>query len=267
MSEFSFRTPEPVDLRVKNAAGTVEVTAADVPTSTVAFTAIDDTADAHELVAASTAELDGDVLRVDVPDRHGWKPLSRKRRVAVTVTVPTGSALAVKSASAVVSSSGRFASASVDNASGRVTLDRADGAVQVHLASGDVTVAGGGAVSVHSASGDVEIGHATGDVDVQSVSGAVRIGVAESSVRAKVVSGSLAVADARAGTVVVSATSGDLRVGVRRGVTARLDVSSMSGRIRSELPVEDTAPSGGAPLEVRARTISGSILITAATPA
>jgi DUF4097 and DUF4098 domain-containing protein YvlB len=104
-------------------------------------------------------------------------------------------------------------------------------------------------------------------VDVNSVSGRIRIGVAEDSVRAKVVSGSITVEEACAGEVVVSATSGRVVVGVRRGVTARLDLSTLSGRVRSELPVEDTAPTGGAALDLRARTVSGDILVTAATPA
>jgi hypothetical protein len=58
-----------------------------------------------------------------------------------------------------------------------------------------------------------------------------------------------------------------VQVGVRKGVAARLDLSSLSGKLRSELPVEDTAPGGGAGLDLRARTVSGNILVTAAAPA
>ena len=265
MPQYTFDTPEPVDLRVRNASGTVTVTAADVTTSTVEVEPIDDSADARALAEETTAELTGGRLAVEVPDRRGWRPTARERRIAITVTVPTGSALATKAASAVVTGTGRFGSARVHGASGQVRLDRADGPVEVHLASGHVAVRSAGRVEVHSASGDVEIGHATGEVDVQGASGDVRIGVAESSVRAKVVSGSITVEEAVAGSVVVTATSGDLRVGVRRGVAARLDVNALSGRVRCDLPVEDTAPDGGAPLEIRARTVSGGIRIAAAT--
>ena len=44
-------------------------------------------------------------------------------------------------------------------------------------------------------------------------------------------------------------------------MTARLDLRSVSGRIRSELPVDDAAPSGGAPLDIEARTVSGNMLV------
>ena len=58
--------------------------------------------------------------------------------------------------------------------------------------------------------------------------------------------------------------SGDLRIGVRSGVTAHLDLRSVSGRIRSELPVEDAAPDGGAPLEIKARSTSGNVVVVPA---
>ena len=266
MPQFTFDTPRPVDLQVRNAAGTVTVTAADVATSTVEVEAIDDTPEAHALAADTSADLsDSGRLTVGVPDRRGLR--SSTHRVAVTVTVPTGSSLASKTASATVVTTGRFAATSAHGASGTVRLDRTDGPVDVHLASGDVTIAAAGSVRVQSASGGVEVGRATGDVDVHSVSGDVRIGVAERSVRAKVVSGSVTVSEAVSGSVTVSATSGALTLGVRRGVAARLDLSSVSGRVRSELAVEDTAPDGGAPLEIRGRTVSGSITVRSAAPA
>ncbi len=62
---------------------------------------------------------------------------------------------------------------------------------------------------------------------------------------AKTASGDITVEDARAGVVSLNAASGDLHVGVRSGVTAHLDVSSVSGRIRSDLPIKDAPPEAG----------------------
>jgi DUF4097 and DUF4098 domain-containing protein YvlB len=266
MPEYSFDTPEPVDLRIRNATGTVTVTAADVATSTVDVRPVGDSGGARELAEETGVTLDQGRLTVEVPERRGWIS-GGKQRIAVTVTVPTGSSLTARCASAAVTSTGRFAATTVHSASGQVSLDRTDGPVDVNVASGEIAIAAAGRATVHGASGAIRIDRATGDIDVDSVSGRIRIGVAEASVRAKVVSGTITVDEASRGEVVVSATSGRVSVGVRRGVTARLDLTSMTGRVRSELPVEDTAPTGGAPLDVRARTLSGDILVAAATSA
>ena len=82
---------------------------------------------------------------------------------------------------------------------------------------------------------------------------------------AKTASGDITVEDVRTGVVSLNAASGDLHIGVRAGVTAHLDVSSVSGRIRSDLPVDDTAPESGSTLAVRARTMSGNVVIAPAS--
>jgi len=80
----------------------------------------------------------------------------------------------------------------------------------------------------------------------------------------KTASGQVSIDEARQGTIELDAASGDLRVGVRSGVVARLDLTTISGRVRSELPVEDSQPADGASLEIRARTVSGDLLVSAA---
>jgi hypothetical protein len=55
-----------------------------------------------------------------------------------------------------------------------------------------------------------------------------------------------------------------LRVGIHPGVMAELDVSSGSGRARSDLPVGGPPAEGATALRVRARTGSGDALVTAA---
>lgn len=261
MPDFTFDTPEPVQLSVRIPTGTVTVTTADTATSTVQVTAIDD--EARELAEETMVRLDGRTLTIEVPERRLRLGL-RRRRLAVRVTVPTGSALHSKVASADLTATGRFAEATVNAASGEVALDQVDGAVEVHCASGDISVGSAGTIGIHTASGDVRISHASGDVDVHCASGKVRIGVAERSVRVNTASGDISIDEARTGTMSLTAASGDLRVGVRAGVTAKLDLRSVSGRIRSELPVDDTAPADGAPLEIVAKSTSGNVVVVRA---
>lgn len=261
MPDHSFDTPEPVDLRIKVTSGTVTVVAADTATSTVEVTALDD--DARELAEETTVRLSGRSLAVEMPERRQILSI-RRRRVAITVTVPTGSSLTARTASATVDATGRYGTVSVHTASGRIGLDQVDGDVEAHVASGDVTINSGRAVSAHSASGRIRIGHASGDIDIRAASGRIQVGVAEGSVRARTASGDISIDEARSGTVSLDVASGDLRIGVRSGVTAHLDLRTVSGRIRSELPVEDNAPDGGSPLAIRARSTSGNVLVVPA---
>ena len=73
---------------------------------------------------------------------------------------------------------------------------------------------------------------------------------------------------AGAGRLDLGTGSGDLRVGVRPGVTAELDLSSGSGRARSELEVHSDPREQASTLTIKGRTGSGDVLITrSAVPA
>jgi DUF4097 and DUF4098 domain-containing protein YvlB len=261
MPDYTFDTPEPVDLRIKTPSGTITVVAAETATSTVEVTAVDD--DARELAESTTVTFDGRRIIVETPERRQLLSIKR-RRIAITATVPTGSSLTTRTASATLSATGRYATVEAHSASGDMVVEEVDGDIEAHVASGDVTIGSGRSISAHSASGKVRIGHATGDVDIKCASGKIQVGVAEGSVRAKTASGDITIDEARTGTVALDVASGDLRVGVRAGVTAHLDLRSVSGRIRSELPVDDIAPDDGAPLEIKARSTSGKVVVVPA---
>ena len=258
-----FPTPAPVELTVRNAAGTIAVTATDTDRSTVEVLPIDSSGESAEAAEQTTVQHSGRRLTVEVPERRGLLGL-RICKVAVRVTVPTGSEVVTRAASADVTCSGHFAAVTVNVSSGDATIDDVDGDVELHASSGRLRLRSGGRVTTHTASGRVEIGSASGDVEVHAASGDVRIGVAEASVRVKTASGKVTIGEAQRGTVELNAASGDLRVGVRSGVVAHLDLTTISGRVRSELPVEDSQPADGAPLEIRARTVSGDLLVAAA---
>jgi hypothetical protein len=256
----SFPTPGPVDVEIRNPAGTIEVTAADTDTSTVQVTPLGGSAsaDAADRVRVELS-ADGQRLTVFAPERRVI--FGRGSPLAVAVTVPTGSRLHVRTATAELAGHGRLAEVVAHTAGGEVVLDEVTGGTEVHSASGRVRIREAGAVSVRTASGEVRVEHAASDVDLHSASGRLHVGVADSSVRVHTASGDLTVEEASRGTVEFSAASGDLRVGVRSGVVARLDLSTVSGQIRSELPVEDAAPEGTAALEIKVRTMSGNVLI------
>jgi DUF4097 and DUF4098 domain-containing protein YvlB len=263
----SFPTPEPIELEIRNPLGTIEVTAAETDTTTVQITPLDgsDSADAADRVRVEML-ADRRRLLVVAPERRII--FGRGARLAIAVTVPAGSRLRTWSAAADVTCHGRLASVKSHTASGDIAVDEVTGGTDVHSASGDIRIGSTGAVSIHTATGAVRVDRAGGDVDVHSASGDVHVGLAEAGVRAHTATGDVTVAEAVSGVIELTAASGDLRVGVRPGVVARLDLSTVSGRVRSDLPVEDAPPDGGGPaLEIRSRTMSGTVAVGRATAA
>lgn len=82
--------------------------------------------------------------------------------------------------------------------------------------------------------------------------------------RATSVSGDVMVDVAGSGEVAVKTTSGDIELGIPRGTSVWMDVSSMSGDTHSELDSSDGTP-GDATLEIKASSLSGDITLRRAS--
>lgn len=186
----------------------------------------------------------------------------------IQVSAPAGSSITARSGSADVAIAGEAARLETTTGSGQVRAQRCTGAAEVRTGSGDVrleTVLG--RLRVRTGSGLVEVTSVEGAESagsVQTGSGDVRLGAVKHDVNARTGSGDLTVVDAWAGGLDLTTGSGQLRVGIHSGVMAELDVSSGSGRARSDLPVGGPPAEGGTALRVRARTGSGDALVTAA---
>jgi hypothetical protein len=191
-------------------------------------------------------------LRIAVPERR----LFRSPDFAVRVTVPAGTDAHLAAASADSVLRGPLGRVTLASASGDVTVESCT-ELRVRTASGDTRVgrvtesaafasasAGlhlesvGGAVEVRTASGDVTVGRASGDIGVTTASGDV------------------AVERVSSGSVRVKTMSGDVSVGVVPGQRVWLDLSSVSGRIESQLEDDDTSD-GPAQVSVAVRSVSG----------
>jgi DUF4097 and DUF4098 domain-containing protein YvlB len=224
--------------------------------------------DTDEVLVDISSRHDEEVYRVDLAEagRHlSIEPIRRWRshpRVSITVRVPTGSTLEAQTASAHVEVRGPLAGAQVRTASGSIALDQVDGPVEASSASGSVRVGSvGSTLRFTSASGSLRADHVRGDCEARSASGSITIGTADADVAAKSVSGSVKVGEARTGTLDLHATSGSIGVGVRRGTLVWLDVSSVAGRVTSNLANEDSPAASESPLHLHAHSVSGSIQI------
>jgi DUF4097 and DUF4098 domain-containing protein YvlB len=282
--EKIFETPGPVRLHVQNEVGLVAVTAAQTEETVVRLEA--HTPGAEELVERAVVECrpagGRPLVLVKVPKQGVGSRFLRRNAVTVQVAVPEGSDVTVVAGSADVEVTGPIGAADFATASGDVAADDVAANLTARSASGDVTVgAVGGDLKVQTASGDlrcssvagravfttasgdVEIGAATGRVEVKATSGDVRLGELSRGARVTNVSGDVRVLAIDEGTLHVRSVSGNVSVGVVTGVDLHVDVETMSGEIRSDIPIDDTR--GGrrkdASVELSVRSVSGNVEI------
>lgn len=268
--EETFPTDGIVLVDVENDIGLVVVNAIETSTTTVRLEP--DTAGAEELVARATVECRSsggrDIIRVRIPRMHGMKFL-RRNGVTVRIEVPAGADLDIKTGSADVELNGTVGDVTVKSGSGDVTGDRANGDVRVATASSDLVVesvaghlhfhtASGdlradrieGGLSMSTASGDVEVGSVFQRVDVRATSGDVRLGEVLGDAAVVAVSGDVRVLSYGAGRLQVRSVSGDLTVGIPHGTSFEIDAESMSGDVRSEIPLANSPGVAGDAPEV-----------------
>jgi hypothetical protein len=216
---------------------------------------------AAEAVRRTVVDFTGQRLTVRTPREFPLRTVS----LMIQVSAPSGSSINARSGSADVAVTGVAAALDAATGSGQIQAQRCTGSADVRTGSGDVrlgTVLG--RLRVRTGSGQFDVISAEGSGTVRTGSGDVRIGAVKHDVSARTGSGDLTVVDACAGGLELTTGSGQLRVGIHPGVLAELDVSSGSGRARSDLPVGGPPAEGPVAVRVRARTGSGDALVTAA---
>ena len=282
--ERIFETPGPVRLHVHNEVGLVAVTAARTEETVVRLEA--HTPGAEELVERATVECRTTGSRhtvvVKVPKQGVGGHFLRRNAVTVRVDLPEGSDVTVVAGSADIEVTGPIGAADFATSSGDVAADDVAASLTARSASGDITVgAVGGDLKVQTASGDlrcssvagravfttasgdIEVGAAAGRVEVKATSGDVRLGELAHGARVTNVSGDVRVLAIDEGKLHVRSVSGSVSVGVARGVDLHVDVETMSGQVRSEIPLEDTpaTPRQDALVELSVRSVSGNVEI------
>ncbi len=279
----TFETPGEVRLVVENGVGLVAITA--VATATTSVSLEPETTGAEELVERATVEyrLVGSrhLVIVKVPNVHGMRFL-RRNAVTVRVELPEGSDVTIVTASADIDVTGLVGRADVKTSSGDVSTDDVTADVHAKTASGHITVGNvGGEIRAHTASGDLrcssvagsavfsttsgdlELGAAGARVEVKATSGNVRLGELSHGAKIINVSGDVRVLTLDEGALHVRSVSGDVSVGVARGVDLHVDVETMSGSVSSDIPLGDRP--GPTHLDRRVdlsvRSVSGNVQI------
>jgi len=177
--------------------------------------------------------------------------------VSLELRVPIGAHVSIETASGDVVIKSLAGPARVDSSSGDVECKDIGGEVHVHSSSGDVTLDGiGSSVDAYASSGDIVAHRLQADANLVASSGSVTAEFSRfDSVHA----------------VRLESSSGDISLVVPRGVGFKIDATTASGSIDSNLhlPIHDrdsgadvTAQVGDGLASVPLRATSGDIGIT-----
>jgi DUF4097 and DUF4098 domain-containing protein YvlB len=185
--------------------------------------------------------------------------------VEVTVRAPAGSHITAHSGTATFTITGSAGRLDVSTGSGDVAADRADGVAAVTTGSGAVRLGPMlGGLRARTGSGDMEVSSVGGATSLFTGTGDVWLGAVAGDVMARTGSGDLTVADAGSGRLELITGTGEIRVGIRQGVTAEVDLTSGTGKATSELDLSNAKPTEEPAVHLRGRTGAGSAIVTAA---
>jgi len=269
--ERSFETPHPIELYVESNSGRITITAADVTRTNVVVTG----KHAEDFVI----EQRDDQIQVVAP-RQGMGFLAGGNHTSqITVVMPAQGSLTVKTGSADTVVHGPITGLWVTTGSGDLSAELVDGVAEVQSGSGDIRLvelrgdgrikSGSGDVSINrcadlsisTGSGDVRIESVGGQLAIKTGSGDVQVGEAADDLSLSTGSGDLTVDVAHKGRYVMKGASGDVRIGVPAGTPVWTDITTLSGRVQSDLTPVGAPAEGQDHLEIRATTASGDVTL------
>jgi hypothetical protein len=240
----------------------------------VAVAARDDLADAtvrlspHDpgsgVLDRVTVSMTGSTLLVAGPRQGGWADLIGGRRrnrdgIDASIDVPTGTPVEIVSASEHLTVTGRCGDANIATTAADINID--------HVA-GDLRLRYGTASSrVGTVTGSAQLKAGTATASFGEIGGSLHCDFGNGQLSAEVTHGDLrsraGSASARIGAVYgdvdLAFGRGPITIGIPAGVAAHLEVTSGTGLLASDLPVEETPADDARQIRVRARTGAGDI--------
>lgn len=183
----------------------------------------------------------------------------------ITVTIPADAAVNITSYFADVTIQGRVGKTDVSGGASTITVDQVAGDARLKYGAGTAHLGRvTGSALVKCGSGPVTVGEVGGHLVVAKGSGDLTVDLARDRVHSRGGSGDVTILAAHGDVDMVSG-SGTVTVGVPIGVSARLDVTTGAGELRSDLPVEDAPRNKAKQITVRVRTGSGDVRVVRAT--
>jgi DUF4097 and DUF4098 domain-containing protein YvlB len=270
MPEYRFETLRPVNLVVQISKGNVHVQCAATSESTVVVegkyaddVVVEQHGDAISVTEPGRGRIFGDnALRVDIVLPERSNPAIRTGSADVQVEGRAGDAQ-LRSGSGDLTAEIVEGHLLVETGSGQIRLDDVRGDVRVKSGSGDVEIGeAGGTAVVSTGSGDVHIDTARGTTVVKTGSGDLLVGTAHDDTSFSTGSGDATVDRVERGRLTVKGASGDVSIGVPAGVPVWTDITTVTGQIQSSLQGAGQPQEGQDHVEVRAKTVSGDVVLT-----
>ena len=199
--------------------------------------------------------------------------------VVVAVEVPIGSNIDVYSGMGNLSADGEFGEAAlstgmgevrvgtsagirIKSGSGDITVERAVGPMDITTASGKITAGDlQGSGRIKNGNGETVVGTIVGTVEIKASNGDIVVSHVDGDVSAKSSTGSIRVFEAARGSVDATTTTGAIRVGVRPGIAAWLELSSKQGTVRNLLTAGDAPDDSTDRVRITARSGYGDVLL------
>lgn len=258
----------PITLSVRLGHGSLTVAARDGLTeATVTLGARD-----RDLLDKVTVEMRGSTLTVHAPRQGGLADLIggwRKDRdtLDVTIEVPTGTAAKLATATAPITVTGSIGPSDVATGNASVELAAVTGDLRLRYGNGESRVGSvTGSVQLRGGRCEAHFGEIAGSLSSGLGSGSLTAAAIRGDLRARSGAGSTAV-EAAYGNVDLATGSGTLTIGVPDGLSVRLDITTGSGSLHSDLPVEQGPREGARSVTLRARTGSGDVRLVRAPAA
>lgn len=275
----SFDTPDPITATIDLVLGAVRVRASE-RTDTQVEVRPRNEASEQDVQAAAQAQVEYSAgrLRIYIPRNRLTKLFGNGPNVEIELDLPEGSELDA-TGYADYRCEGRLGPVSIQHALGDVRVEqsgrlwvrsstgdirigRAGGPVDLHTATGSISVgAVQGSGLIKSSTGELRVGEATGDLWLKTATGDITVEHAWTSVDAKTPSGAIRVHEVGGGTVTLQTSGGEVEIGVPEDVAAWLDLNAKRGRVRSELDATDDPAPAAKKVEIHASTGYGDILV------
>lgn len=277
-------------LVVDASGAAIRVTGQDAPGATVRIRAKGDDLDDWQIDMGVT----GDTLRVTAKRRRSLRSLwGGSRGLSIEIAVPrrtrvsldtSGGALEVAGIEGAVDLDTSGGSISVRDVVGDVAADTSGGSIRAEQVRGKVSLdtSGGsiravdieGPLDADTSGGSISVRRVAGDARLDTSGGSISVEDAGGRVEAETSGGSIEVsfAEGNAAGGSLSTSAGGVTILVDPSVALDLDLAASAGKVRVDLPVEETGShsahrltgrlnGGGATL--RARSSAGSIRLAA----
>jgi len=272
----SFQTPNPIRLNVHLPKGRIMVVAEETTETRVELTAIHGDTASNAWIAGAEVTHNGDEIVVRFPKaRLGL--FGTGGAVEARIHAPLGSAARLSAGSGRIETAGRLGQviasagsgtirlddtgeASATTGSGDIAINTSAGSVEAKTGSGRISVGRVGAdARITTGSGHAELAEAAGDAKLTTGSGNIEVGQAGDSLEAFAASGNVEIRRADHGRIRAKTVSGQISVGVANGAAALLDISTVSGRVNSELEAAEAPGADELRVELTLSTVSGAV--------